>query len=323
MNRPGQTSGSAAGVVERLDGFGGERETIELELAASGVVLPVPQRARWQQAFDSRETVMFVARGEDRHPVAALGASISRSRALPRHRIYRVERWTGSGVADADHAILDEFAHSVRRDKLCLRATIELFSFKDGGRERHAEQLRTLGFARAPVPRMYSQTLTIDLAPSEDELFAKLHSTARRHVRAPAKKGLVLRPVTDAALGDRLESIFNETFRRTGTVPEPRPWRKIIELSAAEPALSRGVGNFDDAAAAPEKLVAFCLGMCTRRLRDVRGGCLRPTRRPWQHALELCAAVGSDCVGAARHRLEAVRPRRDHGRWGERPPSRN
>jgi hypothetical protein len=260
MMRPDKTSGTAACIVQRFQGFGGERDAVERELAANGVLLPVPQRAQCQQAFQSAETVMFVARDGDKTPRAALSASISRSRALPRHRIYRVERWMGSGSETADHAILDEFARAIRGDKLCLRATIELFSFEEGGRERHAEQLRALGFVRASVPRMYSQTLMIDLAPTEDELFAALPSKARRDVRAPAKKGLTLRPITDPALGDRLDFIFNETFRRTGTVAESRPWRRIIELSASEPGLSRLVGIFNDAIPTPDGLVAFAWG---------------------------------------------------------------
>jgi lipid II:glycine glycyltransferase (peptidoglycan interpeptide bridge formation enzyme) len=125
---------------------------------------------------------------------------------------------------------------------------------------------------------MYSQTLAMDLVPSEEELFAKLHSTARRHIRAPGKKGLVLRPVTDPALGDRLESIFNETFRRTGTVPEQRPWEAIIKLSAAEPTRSRVVGIFDDAVPTPDGLIAFAWGCAQGRYATYEAGA--SVRRP-------------------------------------------
>jgi len=248
-------------VVERIDGFSAVRDSVEAELDCAGVSLPVPHRARWQRECVQGvcDSIMFVARADGR-PVAALSASISRSRALPRHRIYGVERWSGSGATDADAALLVEVANAACHDFLCLRATIELFSFDASVRRGHQARLIELGFERAAVARMYERTLAIDLTPGEDEIFARLHAKARRDVRAAGKKGFVVSPIVDRSFGDRLAALVGESFRRTGTAPDETPWDRIIQLSADNPAISRVVGMFDPRAAGADALVAFAWG---------------------------------------------------------------
>jgi hypothetical protein len=266
-------------VVERIGGFSPVRDSVEAELDRAGVSLPLTHRARWQRecvqgVFDS---MMFVAR-VDGTPAAALSASISRSRALPRHRIYSVERWSGSGGAGVDDALLAEVANAACRDFLCLRATIELFSFDVNLRRGHQARLIELGFERATVARMYERTLAIDLTPAEDEIFARLHAKARRDVRAAGKKGFVVRPVVDRGLGDRLAALVGESFRRTGTAPDEMAWDRIIQLSADNPAISRVVGMFDPNATGADALVAFAWGCSHGEYATYNAG--GSTRRP-------------------------------------------
>jgi hypothetical protein len=270
-------------IVERIDGFSAVRNSVEAQLDRAGVNLPVPHRALWQRECVQGicGSMLFVARVEGAPadaPAGALSASISRSRALPRHRIYSVERWSGSGRGDVDAALLAEVANAACHDFLCLRATIELFSFDASARHSHRSRLIDLGFERAEVARMYERTLAIDLTPPEDEVFARLHTKARRDVRAAGKKGFVVRPLVDSSLGARLAELVGESFRRTGTAPDEIAWDRIIQLSADNPTISRVVGMFDPNATGPDALVAFAWGCAHGEYATYNAG--GSTRRP-------------------------------------------
>ena len=248
--------------VETLGGFTVARDDTECDLADIGIHLPIPQRAAWQRDWGASDTRLLIARDGAHRPLAAVSASITRIRALPGHRVYRVERWMRSAHEHADRILVAALKHAARRDPLCLRVSVQPFSFAPDGLAQSTGHLAGLGFARVAVPRMYNKTLMIDLAPAEDALFARLHATARRHVRAPGKKGLVLRPIIDPALADRLAVLYDETFRRSGTVAERLPWKRILERSSATPDESRVVGLFDDASPNAHALVAFAWGTC-------------------------------------------------------------
>lgn len=248
--------------VQRIAGFGAARENAERELSANQVPLPLPQRQAWQQAVGLADTLLLIARDAEGTPLAAQSAGISISRALPGHRIYRVERFNAGASPEMAAALVQAVAASARGDALCLRVVVETFERDIGVREQLYRVLHRVQFKRSPTQRMYRKTLAVDLHRSEEEIFAGLQSKARRDVKAPAKRGLELHPITEQVFANELRVLSNEAFRRTNGSDESRPWERIIELSARHPELSRVVGLFDPRTPGAAGLVAFAWGCC-------------------------------------------------------------
>lgn len=246
--------------IQQVAGYSHERLELERSLTDRGVITPVPQRANWQRANGYADTVLLVVRDQSNAPVGVVGAGITMSRALPGHRIYRVERLGSSGSERADREVLGALSTLARRDPVCLRVVVEVFERDAQARRRLCRRLVKLGFTRSPSPRNYQNTLALDLHRSTDEIFAGLHRTARRHIRAPGKRGLELHPIADPAFAPRLEALIRETYDRTHTPPDAKPWHRVIELSAVNQSVSRIIGLFDGQGRSPENLVAFAWG---------------------------------------------------------------
>src|SRR5690242_17168566 len=117
---------SAPLLVQKAAGFTAERESIERELLAMSIALPLTQCAAWQQVNGLANSVMVVLRDNAGRPVHALTASIAASRALPAHRVYRVQR-LGSRGEHADAALISALERLARQDPLALRVTVEVF----------------------------------------------------------------------------------------------------------------------------------------------------------------------------------------------------
>jgi hypothetical protein len=250
------TDSSQSFIIQTIAGFDQRRIAAEADLSTHSVAHPLPQRADWQRANAALETVLFIALTPNGDPVAAASASIGLSRALPGHRVYRVERLGGSASREADEAVLGAVASAAQRDHRCLRLVVEIFERDRAIRVRLGDALIKLGFLRAQHTRMYRRTLGIDLGRRSRELFASVHKTARRAIRGAAKRGLEVRPITEASLAPRLV----ELTHRSGRIDGPRPWAQIVRLSASSPEHSRIVGLFDTHRAQHDALLAFAWG---------------------------------------------------------------
>jgi hypothetical protein len=247
----------AGASVLRIAGLGSARAAREDEIAAAGVVLPAAQRAAWMRVHGYPDSLLLVALDADRQPLHALGASITQSRLMPGHRIIRVER-LGAGVsAELDRELLGELAQFARGDALALRVVVEVFERDDSARARLGATLAALGFRRAAAPRMYQRTLALDLSGTEDLLFATIDKTARRHVRAPAKKGLEIRTVSSPSLAPRIAVLLEASFNRSRGTAGHFPWARIIAWSNAAPGTSRVVGLFDPRVEGEDSLVSM------------------------------------------------------------------
>jgi len=258
-------------------GFGADRQSLERELERHGIALPIRHHVEWLRAEGASDALLCVARDPEGAPVAATVAAVAPSRALPGHHLYRVERFSSSSDA-ADDALLSTLADAARRDRRCLRLSVELFERDAGRRNRLGETLGALGFVREAVPRNYRRTVSMELTSGEAALFAGLAGKVRRDVRAPVKKGLVVRSVEDPALAPRLDALMNETYARTGGHAPPMPWSTIIELSGRYPERSRVSGLFDPNTPGLDSIVAFAWGAVHGRCATYEAGA--STRRP-------------------------------------------
>jgi hypothetical protein len=246
--------------VVQILGTGAGRREAEAALERARFVLPFVQRASWLHARSRGDSILFVVEDEQGRPMAAAAAGVTISRALPGHRLYRIERLAAADDPAADAALLSRLLDAARSDERCLRVTIELFERDAAARARLEATLTALGFSRLAERRTYERTLALELAPGADALFANLNAKARRDVRKPAKRGLEVRPVTDRALAPRLAALMEETYRRTGGTAPTLPWGEAIEMSNQHPERSRISGLFDPATAGNGSLVGFAWG---------------------------------------------------------------
>jgi hypothetical protein len=184
-----------------------------------------------------------------------------RSRALPGFRLLRAERVDPASDTAAANCALQTIADLARRPlSRVLRVYIELFSRDDRARASAAAALRASGFRRAPEHRSYRETLFIDLSGDEERVFARLHATGRRHVRAVGRAPVEIRPITDPSLAPRLEILLRETFARTHGTYVGENWPAIVRFSEREPGLSRIAGLFRSDDPGPDGLLAFAWG---------------------------------------------------------------
>ena len=149
-------------------------------------------------------------------PVAAgcIGVEVMRARFPPGSRILRLPRFgRGWPVLEVTRAVrgLRELAERPE----VVRAHIEIWSEREAERLVVARACEAEGFRRIQ-PRMYPRTLWIDIGAEEDEILASFHPTARRHIRAPAKKGFQTVALSDPRHASRLEELHQASFLRSG-----------------------------------------------------------------------------------------------------------
>ena len=248
--------------VGLLRGPSDNRSRLERELRHAGYALPLPHRLSWaeSQRRPSDHWLMFIQDTAGR-PCGAVGVHVSPSRALPGHRLLRVERF-GPGIQAAAYAAtLQALIALARRDPRVLRVYVESFAFDPNVRTALESVLASAGFVRLASPRCYEQTLVLPLDKDEESILAGFHRTARQNIRNSWKQPLRLAPVVHPAHFDRLDEIAAETFARTGGRYVPVfDWARIAAVGEREPETSRLVGLFHTEKEGPASLLAFAWG---------------------------------------------------------------
>lgn len=253
---------AAAYHAEIVPGLTEAHRACERELLAAGAPLPLPQRAAWLEAFGPAGARFVAVRDARGRCVGGLAFEVAQSRALPGHRLLRVQRYAPHPDPAVERALLGALRDHARGDGRVLRVGVELLSL-DAARRRGAEALlRELGFVPAPDPRCYTHTLLVDLRPDEAGILASFHGTGRRHIRAAAKAPVEVRLVTEERWADRLDALLREAMGRTGGYVGRHDWPARIAFSADHPAQSRLVGLFRTDAEGPASLIAFAWGLC-------------------------------------------------------------
>jgi len=230
-------------------------------LLAAGLPLPVQHRTEWALVHPAR-TLWFVAvRAAGGGYQAGFAVDVSRSRALPGHLLFTVEKF-GAALSDGARAAgLRALAHLGRSHPRVLRVYVEVYARDAGVRESVGAILRELGFRRPAQPRVYSDTVLVNLAPDEDAILASFHSSTRRNIRKIAALAFEVRAIVGSALIDRMDALLRESLARTGGSPQHEDWEAVTALSDRCPKLSRLVGLFRTDITGPDALVAFAWGL--------------------------------------------------------------
>ena len=237
-----------------------ERERCEARLIEAGVHLPLTHRSEWARLREGQESWFVYVQDADERYVCGFAVVVGLSRALPGHLILRAERFGAALSNAARRAGLLALLDLVRENSLVLRADVEVFSPAAGVRDSVAAFASALGFRRRERPRSYQETVAVDLRPSEEEVLASFHATARRHIRAVGKNPTAVAVLDHIGYAPRMESLWKETLRRTGGSYQSRDWARLIDFSAARPQAARLLGLFRTDFEGPESLLAFATG---------------------------------------------------------------
>ena len=244
--------------VSLLRGPSPARIRLERELDLAGYRLPLPHRVSWASAQrrPSDHWLLFVQDPAGR-PCGAVGVQVSPSRALPGHRLLRVERF-GPGIQAAAYAAtLQALISIARRDPRVLRVYVESLAFEPNVRSALESMLDSAGFTRMPSPRCYEHTLVLALDKDEESILASFHRSARQNIRSTEKLGVRVAPIVEPSHFVRVDEISAETYSRTGGRYAPVDWARIAAVGAADAGASRLIGLYRDDRQGPESLVAF------------------------------------------------------------------
>jgi lipid II:glycine glycyltransferase (peptidoglycan interpeptide bridge formation enzyme) len=94
---------------------------------------------------------------------------------------------------------------------------------------------------------------------SEEELLASFHKTARQNIRAPGKKGLVVRSVTNPSAAERLEALLAESFQRTRATAPRLGWHELIRHASESGAKAHIAGLFREDQAGDSDPLSFAV----------------------------------------------------------------
>ena len=242
-----------------LRGGSASHARVQTELAERGVHLSFGSQHATQRLSEYSSSLFFAVLDADNRCVGGF-AMQSRNAPLPGHLVMRAEQFGDSIPQEAAPSVLDFLRSWLGTQKKVLRASIDVFSFDDARRSRFAQLLMQRHFHRAKHVNGYVETLVLDLAPAEADLFGKLHHSARRKIRQIDKHALELRTIDDPMYAGRMNRLLLETFSRTGGDIESRNWEERIRLSNEHPDVSRIVGLFRTEAEGPNSLLAYAWG---------------------------------------------------------------
>jgi hypothetical protein len=245
--------------ITLLRGPSAARARLELALRDAGCGLPLPHRSSWvREQHRPNDHWLLCVEDAAGQPCGAVGLHVSPSRALPGHRLLRVERF-GPGVPPAAHAAtLQVLVSLARRDQRVLRLYVESLAYEPSMRVALESTLEAAGFVRVPSPRCYEHTLVLALDGDEESILASFHRTARQNIRNTAKYPVRVAPVVDPGHFARVNEIAVETFARTGGRYLPvYDWAAVAAVAAREPEVSRLVGLYRTDEEGPASLLAF------------------------------------------------------------------
>lgn len=185
------------------------------------------------------------------------GLQARRVTVLPWLHVVRLQRF-GRGMVGHARQLL-ESAVDLVRERGAVRLHVEAWTESEVERSQLTEILLSSGFRTADSRRSYRYTVWIDLLSesSESDLLRTFHPTCRRHIRAPMKRGLEVRRVSDPVLAGRMKDLVRESFVRTGGHPPSLDWSELIRQARAPDSPVCIAGLFREDSSGPAGLVGF------------------------------------------------------------------
>ena len=205
--------------VELFEQLGPERADCEARMLAAGLPLPVQHRTEWAIVHPTRRLWFVAVKAAGAGYQAGFAVDVSRSRAMPGHVLFSVEKF-GAALSDGARAAgLRALAHLGRSRARVLRVHVDVYAQDRAIRERVGTLLQELGFRSAAQSRTYRDTVLVDLAPDEDGILATFRRSTRRNIRQIAEQPFEVRTIARPAPVGRLEALLGESLARTGGPP--------------------------------------------------------------------------------------------------------
>lgn len=229
----------------------------ERQLDAAGIAVPAHSRAAWTRHMGSPEDSHLIARDGSGQCVGSVAIHLSPTRAIPGHRVARLESFGDNYATPVGVALLGETVRFSRDHGRILRAVVEL-ECRDASNKAYLHAaLENLGFRRIVPERVAERTLVIDLSPSEDAILAQFRKSTRQGVRGASKYALEIVTLDDPAYGPRMTELLEAAMSRTGGQAEKPDWPHIMEMCGALPHRFRLSGVFRGGDRSPASLIGF------------------------------------------------------------------
>lgn len=232
----------------------------EQDLNNAGVQIALMHRAAWARSNRSQPMWFMAVIDESGKCQWGFGIDVIHRKALPGALALRVNRLDSGPSSIAREVALRALVNIAGKMRRIVRVHVETFSLEHSPQEGANATLEGLGFKRAKSPRCYEETVVIDLRRGEQQIFASLHGTARRHVRAARKHPVDVREISDPREAGSVAGLVKETLKRTGGDFVPVDWAQRISFSNENPQLSRIVGLYLSNSTGSPKLLAFAWG---------------------------------------------------------------
>ena len=290
-----------------------QRLSVESALRARAFYLPVEHTVQWLAGrAESSILAVFSERGD---LVGAVPITVLRPRSMPGHVRLRAEKLGACLPVDQVGAAVEAIVGAAVARPRTLDVTIESYSRDPAVHLALENSARKLGFASGSNPHSYDRTIIVDLARSEDQLFASLHHSVRRAIRHIGRDGHLVRPVAPQ-LAARVDALHRETMLRTGGHYRHVDWAKNLEFSLANPTQSRISGLFVGGGQTDTELVSvrWCFAE-GERMRDCFGASTRRAGLPLMHAVIWDQMRWGQGVGAAWFDFGGIPAR--HNRIGD------
>ncbi|MHB1328107.1 MAG: GNAT family N-acetyltransferase [Gemmatimonadales bacterium] len=235
-----------------------ERAACQSAILAHGGSLPVYHRVEAER-LDGATTWFVGLRSVGSPFTAGYAINVRTPRFAFGHRVLRASHF-GAWIPETYRpAAIGAIARLAKQGGLTLRTNVGVFGAESADVASLVATCTAAGFAPAPEPWGYQDTVMIDLDRTEEDLLASFSRSARRNIREITKYGIQVETITDPVTIPRIEAMLIETMSRTGGSYVPQDWLRRLELARSHPSLARLVGAYLGERRDPDSLAAFAL----------------------------------------------------------------
>ena len=241
--------------VYLIRGLGPDRVRAEQEVASAGIPLPISHRAAWAENFYRNEPWFLLVKDAQGSTCAGAAIEQVRTRSMPGFRILRLRRFGEKVPQEVCAVILDALNSLVNTTPRVLRVHVGVFS--RNRRHEIGEALASRDYRELVPPNVYRHTLTLDLGPTEDEIFATVNGSGRNNIRKIIRASGNSQAITDPIYADRMRELQQAALDRTRGHIAGDDWRAVLKLSKDHPDLSQVYAKFFSEDTSPENMAAF------------------------------------------------------------------
>lgn len=192
--------------------------------------------------------------------ITGFAVQITKSRSMLGAKFARIEKFgrvlhTQPGIEPG--FILRQCIDLVPR---LVRLVVEVFDEEETRRETLNRIIELAGGRKSLSPRMYNNTLFVDLKESDEQLLASFRQNTRRDIAATKKRGGVIHTIDKPEYISRMKQLLDGSFYKTGSRTPSNVDLNAMLRDANDGENSLLLGVFWPGRSPPLDLVAFVWG---------------------------------------------------------------